>query len=153
MGAQVAQQGLTWGVLGESITPDYPFSARNVFIVVAADILMYALLTAYLDQVRPGPPPAAVPYLMPHMRSDGQCWLQAFHKGIFLGFLSLGTFGWKIFLATDELITQVQTGLSEPLSPVLRHSTGTENDCASFFELHNYIGKKQWLWMICADVR
>lgn len=54
---QVAQQGLTWGVLGESITPDYPFSARNVFIVVAADILMYALLTAYLDQVRPGPPP------------------------------------------------------------------------------------------------
>lgn len=51
VGGQVAQQGLTWGVLGESITPDYPFSARNVFIVVAADIVIYALLTAYLDQV------------------------------------------------------------------------------------------------------
>lgn len=48
---QVAQQGLTWGALGQSITPDFPFSGRGVFIVVAADIFIYALLTAYLDQV------------------------------------------------------------------------------------------------------
>lgn len=48
---QVAQQGLTWQSLGQSITPEYPFSAQRVFLVVAADIVLYAVLTAYLDQV------------------------------------------------------------------------------------------------------
>ena len=49
---QVAQQGLTWGALGQSITPDFPFSGRGVFLMVTADIFIYALLTAYLDHVR-----------------------------------------------------------------------------------------------------
>ena len=48
---QTAQKGLTWGTLGQSITPDFPFSARGVFIVVAADVLIYVLATAYLDKV------------------------------------------------------------------------------------------------------
>jgi hypothetical protein len=49
---QVAQQGLTWSALGQSITPDFPFSGRGVFLMVTADIFIYALLTAYLDHVR-----------------------------------------------------------------------------------------------------
>lgn len=47
----MAQQGLTWGALNESVTPDYPFTAARVFIMVAVDIVLYALLAFYLDKV------------------------------------------------------------------------------------------------------
>ena len=47
----MAQQGLTWAALNESVTPDYPFTAARVFIMVAVDIVLYALLAFYLDKV------------------------------------------------------------------------------------------------------
>ena len=49
---QVAQRGLTWSSLHESITPDFPFSAARVFIMISIDIVLYAVLALYLDKVR-----------------------------------------------------------------------------------------------------
>ena len=49
---QVAQRGLTWSSLHESVTPDYPFSAARVFVMIAIDIVLYAVLALYLDKVR-----------------------------------------------------------------------------------------------------
>ena len=52
---QVAQRGLTWSSLHESITPDFPFSAARVFIMISIDVVLYAVLALYLDKVsRPG---------------------------------------------------------------------------------------------------
>ena len=53
MAVQVAQRGLTWSSLHESITPDFPFSAARVFIMIAIDIVLYAVLALYLDKVLP----------------------------------------------------------------------------------------------------
>ena len=48
----MAQQGLTWGALHESVTPDFPFTAARVLIMVAVDVVLYAALAFYLDKVR-----------------------------------------------------------------------------------------------------
>ena len=49
---QVAQRGLTWSSLHESVTPDFPFSAARVFIMISIDVVLYAVLALYLDKVR-----------------------------------------------------------------------------------------------------
>ena len=48
-------QGLHWDKLGISVTSEsaFPFSARVVIIALIVDILLYALLAAYLDKVSP----------------------------------------------------------------------------------------------------
>ena len=48
---QVAQRGLTWSSLHESVTPDFPFSAARVFIMISIDVVLYAVLALYLDKV------------------------------------------------------------------------------------------------------
>lgn len=46
-------QGLHWNTLGISVTSEssFPFSAQVVIIALIVDIILYAILTAYLDKV------------------------------------------------------------------------------------------------------
>ena len=46
-------QGLQWSKLGIGVTSEssFPFSARVVIIALVVDIVLYALLAAYLDRV------------------------------------------------------------------------------------------------------
>ena len=46
------------------MTPDYPFTAARVLIMVAVDIVLYALLAFYLDKVCTSAVPPKCP-LMP----------------------------------------------------------------------------------------
>jgi len=48
-------QGLQWDSLATSVTSEYsfPFSARVVMIALIVDIIVFAVLAAYLDRVIP----------------------------------------------------------------------------------------------------
>lgn len=46
-----SQRGVTWSTIRLNMTSQYPFSAATVLQMLALDILIYGLLTWYLDQV------------------------------------------------------------------------------------------------------
>ena len=47
-----SQRGVRWSTINLSMTSQYPFSAATVLQMLALDVLIYGLLTWYLDQVR-----------------------------------------------------------------------------------------------------
>jgi hypothetical protein len=52
-------QGLQWDSLAMSVTSEssFPFSAKVVMIALIVDIIVFAVLAAYLDRVSPPLPP------------------------------------------------------------------------------------------------
>ncbi len=47
-----SQRGVSWSTVHLNMTSQYPFSAATVLQMLAFDVLLYGLLTWYLDQVR-----------------------------------------------------------------------------------------------------
>ena len=48
---ETAQRGITWGSLAVPVTSEHPFSAATVFQMLLLDVVLYGVLTWYLDQV------------------------------------------------------------------------------------------------------
>ena len=49
---ETAQRGITWDSLAVPVTSEHPFSAATVFQMLLLDVVLYGVLTWYLDQVR-----------------------------------------------------------------------------------------------------
>ncbi len=47
-----SQRGVRWSSINLNMTSQYPFSATTVLQMLALDIVIYGLLTWYLDKVR-----------------------------------------------------------------------------------------------------
>ena len=50
---EAGQRGLHWGSLSLSVTQQGHFSAATVLGMLAVDVVLYGLLTLYLDRVSP----------------------------------------------------------------------------------------------------
>jgi len=61
----IAGIGLQWSIINESISVEENFTMLHTFIMLAVDIVLYGLLTWYLDALLPGDFGTPQPFYFP----------------------------------------------------------------------------------------
>eukprot|EP00891_Asterochloris_glomerata_P006032 jgi/Astpho2/6032/e_gw1.00084.157.1_t len=72
---ETAQRGITWDSLAVPVTSEHPFSAATVFQMLLLDVVLYGVLTWYLDQVWPSDVGQRQPwyfFVLPSYWSEGK---------------------------------------------------------------------------------